>query len=158
MSMDTIKELREETGLSFAQIKKALEEVGGDKTKALAILSEYSAAQAEKKADRELAAGVVSSYIHSTGTVGVLLQLGCETDFVAKNEEFVALARDIAMHICAMSPTSINNEDGLGEETSLMHQPFIKNPEMTIEQKIQAAVQKFGENTKVIRFSRYSIA
>jgi elongation factor Ts len=156
--MDTIKELREETGLSFAQIKKALDEVGGDKEKARVVLSQYSAAQAEKKSDRELAAGVISAYVHSTGTIGVLLELGCETDFVAKNEEFVALAHDIAMHICAMAPTSINNEDNLGEETSLLKQPFIKNPEMTIEQKIQAAIQKFGENTKVMRFSRYSIS
>lgn len=156
--MDTIKELREQTGLSLAQIKKALDEVGGDKEKALALLSEYSATQAEKKSDRELTAGVVSAYVHSTGTVGVLLELGCETDFVAKNEEFVALAHDIAMHVCAMAPTSINNEDGLGEETSLMKQSFIKNPDMTVEQKIQAAIQKFGENTKVVRFSRYSIA
>jgi elongation factor Ts len=156
--MDTIKELREETGLSFAQIKKALDEVGGDKEKARAVLAQYSASQAEKKADRELAAGVISAYVHSTGTIGVLLELGCETDFVAKNEEFVALAHDIAMHICAMAPTSISNEDGLGEETSLMKQTFIKDPSLTVEQKIQAAVQKFGENTKVIRFSRYSIA
>lgn len=156
--MDTLKELREETGLSFAQIKKALDEAQGDKEKARAVLSQYSAAQAEKKADRELAAGVISAYVHSTGTIGVLLELGCETDFVAKNEEFVALAHDIAMHICAMAPTSINNEDGLGEETALMKQAFIKSPDLTVEQKIQAAIQKFGENTKVIRFSRYSIA
>jgi len=156
--MDTLKELREETGLSFAQIKKALDEAGGDKEKARTILSEYSSAQAEKKADRELGAGVVASYVHSTGTIGVLLELGCETDFVAKNEEFVALSRDLAMHVCAMAPTSVNNEDGLGEETSLMHQAFIKNPEMTVEQKIQAAVQKFGENTKIMRFTRYSIS
>lgn len=155
--MDTLKELREETGLSFAQIKKALDEAQGDKEKARVILSAYSEAAAEKKADRELAAGVVSAYVHSTGTIGVLLQLGCETDFVAKNEEFVALAKDLAMHVCAMSPTSVDNEDGLGEETSLMKQSFIKNPEITVEQRIQAAVQKFGENTKVIRFSRYSI-
>jgi len=156
--MDTIKELREETGLSFAQIKKALDEVGGDKEKARAVLSQYSAAQAEKKSERELAAGVISAYVHTNKTIGVLLELGCETDFVAKNEEFIALAHDIAMHICAMAPTSINNEDGLGEETSLMKQSFIKNGELTVEQRIQAAVQKFGENTKVIRFSRYSIA
>lgn len=156
--MDTIKELREETGLSFAQIKKALDEVEGDKEKARAVLSQYSAAQAEKKADRELAAGVISAYIHTNKTIGVLLELGCETDFVAKNEEFITLAHDIAMHICAMAPTSIDNEDGLGEETTLMKQSFIKNPEITVEQKIQSAVQKFGENTKVIRFSRYSIA
>lgn len=155
--MDTIKKLREETGLSLAQIKKALDESNGDENKAREILAQYSAASAEKKADRELAAGVVASYIHSNATVGVLLQLGCETDFVAKNEEFVALAKDLAMHVCAMSPTSIDNEDGLGEESSLMKQSFIKDPEMTVEQKIQGAVQKFGENTKIIRFTRYSI-
>ena len=156
--MDTIKELREETGLSFAQIKKALDDANGDKEKARAILSEFSASQAEKKADREIGAGVVSSYIHSSGTVGVLLELGCETDFVAKNEEFKTLARDIAMHICAMSPTSINNEDGLGDETALLKQAFIKDGEMTVQQKIDAAIQKFGENTKVSRFTRYSIS
>ncbi len=156
--MDTLKELREETGLSFAQIKKALDEANGDKAKAREILSAYSSASAEKKADRELAAGVVASYIHSTGTTGVLLELGCETDFVANNEEFRTLARDLAMHVCAMSPTSVNNEDGLGEESSLMKQAFIKNPEMTVEQKIQGAIQKFGENTKITRFTRYSIS
>ncbi|HCC06084.1 TPA: elongation factor Ts [Candidatus Nomurabacteria bacterium] len=155
--MDTIKELREETGLSFAQIKKALDEANGDKEKARAVLSEYSAAQAEKKADREVAAGVVSAYIHGNATIGVLLELGCETDFVAKNEEFVALAKDLAMHVCAMSPTSIDNEDGLGEESALLKQAFIKDPSMTVEQKLQAVVQKFGENTKVIKFTRYAI-
>jgi elongation factor Ts len=155
--MEDIKQLREETGLSFAQIKKALDEAGGDKEKARAVLAQYSSAQAEKKADRELAAGVVASYVHSSGTIGVLLQLGCETDFVAKNEEFKSLAHDLAMHVCAMSPTSINNEDGAGEETSLMHQSFIKDGGMTVEQRIQGAVQKFGENTKVIKFTRYSI-
>ena len=155
--MDTIKELREETGLSFAQIKKALDEVGGDKDKAREVLKQYSAAQAEKKADREVTAGVVTSYVHSSGTTGVLLELACETDFVAKTEEFKALAHDIAMHICAMSPTSINNEDGLGEETALLHQSFVKDPEFTVEQKLQAAIQKFGENTKISKFVRYSI-
>lgn len=155
--MDIIKELREETGLSFAQIKKALDEVGGDKEKARAVLAQYSQAQAEKKADREVNAGVVASYIHSSGTIGSLVLLACETDFVAKNEEFKALAYDIAMHISAMSPTSINNEDGLGEETALYKQPFVKDPSMTIEQKIQAAIQKFGENTKVSQFVRYAI-
>lgn len=155
--MDTIKELREETGLSFAQIKKALDEANGDKEKAREVLSQYSAAQAEKKADREVAAGVVASYVHSNATIGVLLMLGCETDFVAKNEEFISLAKDLAMHVCAMAPTSINNEDGLGEETALLKQSFIKDASLTVEQRIQAAVQKFGENTKVIKFIRYAI-
>lgn len=155
--MDTIKELREETGLSLAQIKKALDEAQGDKEKARAILAQYSEASASKKADRDITAGVIAAYVHGTGTIGVLLELGCETDFVAKNEEFVALAKDLAMHVCAMSPTSINNEDGLGEESALLHQAFIKSPDMTVEQKLQGAIQKFGENTKVTRFTRYSI-
>ncbi len=155
--MDTLKELREETGLSFAQIKKALDEANGDKEKARAVLAAYSAGAASKKADREVTAGVISAYVHGSGTIGVILELGCETDFVAKNEEFVALAKDLAMHVCAMAPTSIDNEDGLGEETSLLKQSFIKDPEMTVEQRLQGAVQKFGENTKVSRFTRYSI-
>ncbi len=155
--MDTIKELREKTGLSLSQIKKALDQAGGDKEKALAILAEFSAAQAEKKADRELASGVIASYVHGTGTIGVLLELCCETDFVAKNEEFMGLAKDLAMHVCAMSPTSIDNEDGAGEETALLHQAFLKDPSLTVEQRLQGAIQKFGENTKVTRFTRYSL-
>jgi elongation factor Ts len=155
--MDTIKELREETGLSFAQIKKALDEANGDKEQARQILAQYSEASAAKKADREIAAGVVSAYVHNSGTIGVLLELGCETDFVAKNEEFVALAKDLAMHVCAMAPTSINNEDGAGEETSLLAQSFIKDPSVTVKQRLEGAVQKFGENVQVTRFERYSI-
>jgi elongation factor Ts len=155
--MDTIKELREETGLSFAQIKKALDEAENDKEKARAILATYSAAQAEKKADRELGAGVIASYVHGTGMIGALVELACETDFVAKNEEFKALAYDIAMHVVAMSPTSLDNEDGAGEETALLKQTFLKDPSLTVEQKIQAAIQKFGENTKVTRFTRYAL-
>jgi elongation factor Ts len=151
--MDTIKELREETGLSFAQIKKALDEANGDKDKAREILSQYSAAQAEKKSDREVAAGAVAAYIHTNGTTGVLLELGCETDFVAKNEEFVALAKDLSMHVCAMAPETVEGED----ETALLKQSFIKDPEMTVEGRIQAAIQKFGENIKVVKFTRYSI-
>lgn len=156
--MDTIKELREETGLSLAQIKKALEDAGGDKEKARAILSEYSASQAEKKADREIGAGIVSSYVHQSGVVGAMVLLGCETDFVAKNEEFKSLAYEIAMHICAMAPSSINNEDGSGEELSLMKQPFIKDQSITVEDRIKSAIQKFGENIKVSKFERVSVS
>lgn len=155
--METIKELREETGLSFAQIKKALDEANGDKEKAREILSAFSAASAEKKADREMGAGVIATYLHTSGTVGAMVQLSCETDFVAKNEEFKELARDIAMHVVAMSPTSLNNEDGLGEETALLKQPFIKDGSVTVEGRIAAAIQKFGENTKITRFVRYSL-
>ncbi len=151
--MDDIKQLREETGLSFAQIKKALDEAGGDKEKARIVLSAYSAAQAEKKSDREVAAGAVAAYVHSTGTTGVLLELACETDFVAKNEEFVALAKDLAMHVCAMAPLTIEGD----EDTALLKQTFIKDGSLTVEGRIAAAIQKFGENIKISRFTRYSI-
>lgn len=151
--MDDIKQLREETGLSFAQIKKALDEAGGDKEKARVVLSAYSAAQAEKKSDREVAAGAVAAYVHSTGTTGVLLELACETDFVAKNEEFVALAKDLAMHVCAMAPVTIEGD----EDTALLKQTFIKDASLTVEGRIAAAIQKFGENIKISRFTRYSI-
>jgi elongation factor Ts len=156
--MDTLKELREETGLSFAQIKKALDEASGDKEKARVILAQYSEASASKKADREITAGVISAYVHGSGTIGVILELGCETDFVAKNEEFVSLAKDLAMHVCAMSPTSIEEEEGTDKEMALLNQSFIKDPSMTVKQRLEGAVQKFGENTRVTRFERYSIS
>jgi elongation factor Ts len=146
--MDTIKQLREETGLSFAQIKKALDEAAGDADRAREILRSYSATQAEKKADREIAAGVVASYVHGTATMGAIIVLGCETDFVANNPEFRAMANDIAMHVCAMAPS---------DEAELMAQPFIKNGELTVEGYIQSGVQKFGENVKLKSFSRYTV-
>ena len=155
--MDTLKELREETGLSFAQIKKALDEAQGDKEKARVVLAAYSAGAASKKADRDITAGVISAYVHGSGTIGVILELGCETDFVAKNEEFVALAKDLAMHVCAMAPTSVEAVEGQDVDTALLNQSFIKNPELTVRQRLEGAVQKFGENTRVTRFMRYSI-
>lgn len=157
MSTEIIKELRESTGLSLGEIKKALDESNGDKEKAMAILSEKAKEVAEKKSDRELGAGVVGIYVYGGGTAAAMVELSCETDFVAKNEEFKSLANDIAFHVVAMDPTSVNNEDGAGEDTALLKQSFIKDPSVTIEQKIQAAIQKFGENTQVKRFVRYSI-
>jgi elongation factor Ts len=104
ITTEQIKELRDLTGISVMQCKKALEEAEGDKEKALLVLRKKSSGIAEKKGDRELGAGVVECYIHSTKTVGTLVELLCETDFVARNEEFVTLARDIAMHITATNP------------------------------------------------------
>jgi len=157
MSMEIVKELREETGLSFAEIKKALDAVSGDKAKAMEALAERAKEMAAKKGDRELGAGVIGVYKHATGTVAAMVELSCETDFVSNNEEFKTLANDIAFHIVAMAPTSINNEDGLGEDSALLKQAFIKDSSLTIEQKIQNAVQKFGENIQIKRFVRYSI-
>ncbi|MEN9338449.1 MAG: hypothetical protein RI945_174 [Candidatus Parcubacteria bacterium] len=156
MSTEIIKDLREATGLSLGEIKKALDESNGDKEKALAVLSEKAKEVAAKKGDRELNAGIIGVYTYGGGTAAAMVELSCETDFVAKNEEFKALANDIAFHIVAMDPISIDNEDGSGEDTALLSQAFIKDPSQTIKQKIEAAIQKFGENTKVKRFVRYS--
>lgn len=157
MSTEIIKELRESTGLSLGEIKKALDASDGDKDKAMSILAEKAKEAAEKKSDRELGAGVIGFYVYGGGNAAALVELSCETDFVSKNEEFKTLANEIAFHVVAMDPTSINNEDGAGEETALLKQSFIKDPSVTIEQKIQAAIQKFGENTQIKRFVRYSI-
>lgn len=109
--LDLIKKIREKTGAGMVNIKKALEEAGGNEEKALEILKKQGHAKALKKADREAKEGVVVSYIHSNNRVGALLKLFCETDFVARNEEFQALGKDIAMHITAMNPKYIKPED-----------------------------------------------
>lgn len=103
ITTDILKQLRDKTGLSVMQCKKALEETGGDIAQAEVLLKKRSSAAAEKKADRELGAGAVASYIHD-GTIGAMVLLSCETDFVARNPEFPALARDIAMHVSATDP------------------------------------------------------
>lgn len=108
---DLIKELRDATGVSVMQCKKALEEAGGDKEKALVILKKKGAEAAAKKGDRTLGAGMIQAYIHSTGAVGVMVELGCETDFVAKNPDFKQLAYDIAMHIAASKPEFLKKEE-----------------------------------------------
>ena len=116
--------------------------------RAIEVLSARATAAAGKKADRTLGAGIVASYVHTTGGVGALVHLACETDFVSKNEEFGALARDIAMHISAMRPAS-------AEE--LLQQQFIKDPSKTIGDLLNAAVQKFGERTLVSEFACFSV-
>ena len=110
ISTDQVKELRDKTGISIMQCRKALEDAGGDIEKAMVILKKKGAEIAGKKSDRTLGAGVVQSYIHSTGAVGAMVELWCETDFVAKNEEFKTLAKDIAMHIAATSPLYLSTD------------------------------------------------
>ncbi|KKS27508.1 MAG: Elongation factor Ts [Parcubacteria group bacterium GW2011_GWC1_42_11] len=111
ITTEQIKELRELTGISVMQCKKALEEASGDKEKALLILRKKSGDIATKKGDRELGAGIIESYIHSNKSVGALVELSCETDFVARNEEFVVMARDIAMHITATNPQYLDETE-----------------------------------------------
>ena len=148
ITAEQIKELRDATGISVMQCKKALEESNGNMDKAREVLKTIAAAQAEKKADRELGGGIVTSYIHSNKKMGVLLAVNCETDFVAQNEEFVSAANQIAMHIGAMQPADV---------TELLDQPFIMNPEMTIKQVVEGLTQKTGERVEIGSFVRYSI-
>lgn len=149
ISTEQIKELRERTGISIAQCKQALEDAGGDMDKALAFLREKGTEVADKKSNRELKAGVISSYIHNNGTIGALLQIHTETDFVAKNPEFKALADDIVMHLAAMGPDTVEE---------LLTQPFIKDPSLTVSDLIKGFIQKFGERIEVVNFARLSLA
>ncbi len=110
ITTNSIKELRDKTGVSVMQCKKALEEADGDLAKAEVILRKHSAASAEKKADRSLGAGAIGTYVHE-GAVGAMVLLSCETDFVAKNPEFAALAREIAMQVAATNPTYVTTEE-----------------------------------------------
>lgn len=186
-----LKELRDATGISVMQCKKALEEAGGDMEKARIILQKKGGESAGKKSDRVLGAGCVGAYVHSTHEVAALVLLSSETDFVAKNAEFVTLARDIAMHVAAQNPKYISraevNEselvkakevfavevegkpadiqekilagklDAYFKDRILMEQPFIKDPEKTIGDLVNNAIQKFGENVVISKISRISV-
>lgn len=127
VTTDIIKRLRDETGVSVMQCKKALEEAGGDFAKAIVILKKKGADAAAKKSDRMLNAGIIASYVHATGTTGAMVELACETDFVAKTPEFKQLAYDIAMHIVALRPEFIKREDITKEAKDLAMSVFEKD-------------------------------
>ncbi len=184
--LNKIKKLR-------VEIKKALEKAGGDEQKAVEILRVSGQAKALKKADRQVANGAIAAYIHSNNRVGAMIQLNCETDFVARNKEFLELARDVAMHIAAMNPQFVKPEEvdeeiiakekkiwesqlleekkpenikekilsgkekKFREEISLLSQPFVKNPEITVGELIAEKIAKTGENIQVKKFIRYEL-
>lgn len=148
ISTADIKKLRDETSVSIGKCKEALEEAGGDIAQAREILKEFSAKAAAKKSDRELGAGIIVSYIHGNGQTGTMLELNCETDFVAKNDEFIALAHGIAMHITAMMPE--NREE-------LLSQPFVKNSDNTVDEMIKQEIQKMGERIEIGAYARMSV-
>ncbi len=165
ISTQMIKELREETGAGVMDAKRALEEADGNAARAKEILREKGVAAAAKRADRETSNGVVESYIHAGGRIGVLVEVNCETDFVANTEDFRTLARNVAMQIAAMDPKLISAEERAGnteyegsdEEVCLLSQPFIRDPGRTIGQLVQDTVAKTGENVRVRRFVRFEL-
>ena len=190
-STELIKQLRDETGVSIMQCKRALEEAGDDIEKAKVTLRKISAQVAAKKADRELGAGAVQAYIHAGNSVAGVVILACETDFVSKNEEFVKIAYDIAMHVAATAPEFVSREhvtedavaaaravfeeeaadkpeemrakivegkiDSFLKEKVLLEQPFVKNPDTTIQGILDEAIQKFGERVEIAEISRFSV-
>ena len=148
MNTESLKQLREQTGVSIMLCRKALEEAKGDFEKALKILEKESLKIAAKKFGRETKTGAIDAYIHSNKKIGVLVELKSETDFVARNELFQKLAHDLAMHIAAMNPIDL---------AALYEQPFIKDQNKKIKEIIEEAVLKFGEKIEVMRFCRLEL-
>ena len=186
-----VKELREKTGAGMMDCKNALTEAKGDMDQAIVILRKKGLASAQKKATRIAAEGMIGHYIHAGGKLGVLVEVNCETDFAARNEQFQALVKDIAMHIAAQNPLYVKRDDvsaevlekereiyreqarGSGkpanivdkiaegklesyyEMVCLYDQKFVKDPNITVQELINNAVAKIGENIQVRRFARF---
>nr|YP_008965811.1 translation elongation factor Ts [Porphyridium purpureum]ATJ02999.1 translation elongation factor Ts [Porphyridium purpureum]BAO23787.1 translation elongation factor Ts [Porphyridium purpureum] len=194
ISAQSVKELREMTGAGMMDCKKALKESDGNLEQAIEALRKKGLATANKKSMRQAAEGIIESYIHTGGKIGILLELNCETDFVARRSEFQALAKDIAMQVAASpdvefistenvskefideeskieaeredlknKPEAIRDKIVQGriekrlKEKSLIDQPFIKNPDITVDELIKQNIAKIGENIQIKRFVRYKL-
>lgn len=148
ITAEQIKRIREKTGYSIIECKNALEETDGNKEKALKILEKKGKEKADRKSERATKQGLVEAYVHTNGKIGVILEINCETDFVARNEKFKELAHDISMHIAAMNTQDLEE---------LLSQPFIKDESKTIKDLITDAIAKLGENIKIGKFFRLEI-
>ena len=193
ISAAMVKELRERTGAGMMECKNALNETGGDMEKAIDLLRARGAAKAAKRAERDVTEGAIGSYVHMGGKIGVLVEVGCETDFVSRNETFQGLVRDLAMHVAAAAPLALSAEgipadvverergvyleqvknEGKPEkmwdkivegklnkfykESTLLEQPFVKDPDKTIKDLITEVAAKTGENIVVRRFVRFAL-
>jgi elongation factor Ts len=161
---EDVKKLRELTNAGVMDCKKALDEANGNVDRAVEILREKGVARAEKRAGRETSQGLIESYIHAGGRIGVLVEVNCETDFVARTDAFKKLAHDLAMQIAGMPTTLAITEDDLPagadgpvEETVLLRQPFIRDGSRTVESLVKEAIAQTGENIQVRRFARYEL-
>ena len=166
-----VKELREKTGAGIMDCRRALEEADGNLARAEELLREKGVAAAAKKSGRAANQGIVEPYIHLGGRIGALVELNCETDFVARNPEFKTLARELAMQVTAMNPRYITADEipdeavtehggdrkKAAEELALLEQPYIKQPNRTVGSLITDAVGKIGENIVVRRFVRFEV-
>lgn len=169
-SLDAIKDLRNMTSASIAECKKALEETAGNMDKAVKLLRQRGLELAAKKAGSGAKEGRVEAYVHLGNKIGVIVEVDCQTDFVAKNSEFCQFTKDLAMHIAACGTTYLKNEDVPAEIIEqekdkelfykthcLLSQPFVKDPAITINDYLASIIAKFSENIFIRRFMRYKI-
>lgn len=147
-SLDLLKKLREETSAGVSDCRKALEDAEGDYAKAKQLLNERGLEKAKKKEGKETTEGIVASYIHSNNKVGVLIDLRCETDFVARTDDFKNLAKEITLQIAAMNPKDVNE---------LLASAYIRDPKLSIQDLIKGTIAKVGENISISRFSRLEV-
>ena len=158
-----IRELRDKTGAGIMASKSALEQAGGDTAKAEELLREKGLASAENRSGRSTTEGVVESYIHSGGRIGAMVQLSCETDFVARTDDFKDLAKNLAMQVAAMSPLHVSRESvpedaaDVEDELLLMEQDYIREPGTKISDLVKQLSAKTGENIVISRFSRFEL-
>ncbi len=148
ISTDQIKKLRETTGGGVMECKRALEETRGDTEKAADLLKKWGIEKSEKKADRATNAGIIDSYIHSGGKVGVLLEIVCETDFVARTDDFKKLSHEICLQIASMNPKDV---------PALLRQEYIRDQSLVIGDLVKQMIGKLGENIQISRFSRFQL-
>ena len=163
ISIVIVKELRDQTGAGIMECKKALLQTRGDMDKALQILKEEGLLKAKKKAGRATTQGLIEAYVHTGGRIGAMVEVNCETDFVARTDEFKKLAHHLAMQVAAMPPQFVSKEEapeGVDiepEAACLLLQPYIKDPNKTIQDIITETIAKVGENIKVKRFARFEL-
>lgn len=143
VKLDDIKRLREETSAGVTDCRQALVDAGGDYQKAEKLLAERGLEKAAKKEGKETSQGIIESYVHSNGRVGVVVELRCETDFVARTDEFKKLAHEIALQVAAMKPKNVK---------TLLAQVYIRDPNLTVAELIKQTIAKLGENITVARF------
>lgn len=160
---DRVRELRDQCGAGIMDCRKALLVAEGDMERALQIIKQQGLLRAKKKAERTTTQGVVEAYIHAGGRIGAMVEVNCETDFVARTEEFKELAHHLAMQVAAMSPQFISKEeapedDDIDLQTAcLLLQPDIKDPGRTVQDTITETIAKVGENIKVSKFARFEL-
>ena len=163
VSVELVRNLRDQTGAGIMDCKDALEKSDGDMEKAVLALREKGVASVAKRAGKDTNEGVIDTYLHTGGRVGAIVELGCETDFVARTEEFQKLAHEIAMQIAAMAPLYVDADEIEEGDTrppaqiTLMQQPFIKNSSSSVGEMVKELAAKVGENIRVVRFSRLAV-